>query len=313
MAGSKNDFCMVLPSNSNIKEQPMNRPDNYTVNLASKIELTGDWEVALQNIYYPHNWFDLHRSSEVYWIYTKRRVRDDGEILGKLVMSYDATFKSSTLYLASDVPNYPGDFGHTSFTMFPSNYASPQEIGDEMCRAVEAGIARRNLDVTNKVIFQYDVETRTSAVHTAEGTLYLFTESPYLGDALGINSTKVNVQRSDATVSRDIPKVYRLYGPKQSTFNKIDSIYVYADIAENQHVGDELSPLLGIVPVPRRTQEVQFFTFNPPIYLPVSKKEFKQVSIKLATSQNKSIPFPSYTSEVACTLRFRKRKNDCYF
>jgi hypothetical protein len=292
-------------------EHPENRPDDYTVVLGSKVTLNGDWEAALLNIHYPHNWFDFREKSIVHWIYTHNRLTlNDNQIAASVKVSYDTHFKACAVSLEPGFANYPRGFLNTSVVLWPNHYSTVQEIGDRMCKLIEDGIRQSDLKVNLKVLFQYDSETRTGTVYTTVGSLFLFTESTYAGDILGLNSIEIATPRTDPVATIEVPKLYMLSGTKQSTFSKLDSIYVYTDIVEFQHVGDELTPLLGIVPVQKRTQESQFFTFNPPLYLPVSKKEFTQVNIKLKTTRGKPLPFPQYTAGVACTLRFRKRKNN---
>jgi hypothetical protein len=302
---------MVLPSVSNLGEHPENRPDDYTVVLGSKVTLNGDWEAALLNIHYPHNWFDFREKSVVHWIYSKTRIPlNDTQVAADVAVRYDAHFKTCTVSLApEDASRYP-DHRLTSVVLWPNHYSTVQEIGDRMCKLIEDGIKQSDLKVSPKVLFQYDSQMRTGTVYTTEGSLFLFAESTYAGDILGLNSVEIAPRRTDPVSTIEMPKLYMLSGTKQSTFSKLDSIYVYTDIVEFQHVGDELSPLLGVVPVQKRTQESQFFTFNPPLYLPVSKKEFTQVNIKLKTTKGKPLPFPHFTAGVTCTLRFRKRKNN---
>ncbi len=311
MSDSRNDFCMVLPSVSNLELHPENRPDRYTVVLGSKVSLTGDWEAALLNIHYPHNWFDYREKSVIHWIYSKNRIAmSDTQIAANVRVSYDTYFKACTVSLAADFANYPRDFRHTSVVLWPAHYSSVQEIGDRMCKMVEDGIKQSDMKVNPKVIFQYDFETRTGTVYTTEGSLFMFTESVYPGNILGMNSIEITPRQTDSVSTIEIPKLFMLSGPKPSLFAKLDSIYVYADIVEFQHVGDAMTPLVGIVPIQKRTQESQFFTFNPPLYLPVTKKEIASVNVKLKTPKGEALPFPQFTAGVTCTIRLRKRKNN---
>jgi len=87
----------------------------------------------------------------------------------------------------------------------------------------------------------------------------------------------------------------------------VDSIYVYSDIVEPQHVGDTIAPLLGIVPLKTtKCGSRQFFTFTSPIYLPLCKQQFSTVQIRLRTARGKPVPFPEGSTNVVCELHLRR-------
>ena len=49
-------FYLHLPSNSSLDKFPSNTLTEYQVGLPQTVSLTGDWEVALTEIHYPHSW-----------------------------------------------------------------------------------------------------------------------------------------------------------------------------------------------------------------------------------------------------------------
>ena len=49
-------FYLHLPSNSSLDKFPNNTLTEYRVGLPQTISLTGEWEVALTEIHYPHSW-----------------------------------------------------------------------------------------------------------------------------------------------------------------------------------------------------------------------------------------------------------------
>ena len=54
MSSQSNEFQVTLPSN--LKGNPRNTPVQYETTLAKSLDLSGEWEVALINLSYPHNW-----------------------------------------------------------------------------------------------------------------------------------------------------------------------------------------------------------------------------------------------------------------
>ena len=54
MSSQRNEFQITL--HSNVKRNPRNTPVQYETTLAKSLDLFGEWEVALINLSYPHNW-----------------------------------------------------------------------------------------------------------------------------------------------------------------------------------------------------------------------------------------------------------------
>jgi hypothetical protein len=52
-------FHLTLPSNASMKYYPDNTVAKYTTRLSNRIELDGDWEVALAEIIYPCSWYNI--------------------------------------------------------------------------------------------------------------------------------------------------------------------------------------------------------------------------------------------------------------
>jgi hypothetical protein len=50
----RDEFQVTLISN--VKSNPNNKPAQFETQLAKPLDLTGDWDVALIEFSYPHNW-----------------------------------------------------------------------------------------------------------------------------------------------------------------------------------------------------------------------------------------------------------------
>ena len=57
-------FYFHLPSNSSLDKFPNNTLTEYRVCLPQTVSLTGDWEVALTEIHYPHSWNNVQENFE---------------------------------------------------------------------------------------------------------------------------------------------------------------------------------------------------------------------------------------------------------
>ena len=52
-------FYLTLPSNSSSKYFPNNTLTHFVTKLHNDVSLSGDWEVALVDIMYPQNWYNV--------------------------------------------------------------------------------------------------------------------------------------------------------------------------------------------------------------------------------------------------------------
>ena len=62
MSSLSDEFQVLLPSN--VKGNPRNKPNIYETELAKPLDLPVEWDVALLNISYFHNWTNLDNSKQ---------------------------------------------------------------------------------------------------------------------------------------------------------------------------------------------------------------------------------------------------------
>ena len=56
---SRDNHYFTLPSNASKRQHPNNKAQHYKVALPHTIELKGKWQVALTEIQYPNNWYNV--------------------------------------------------------------------------------------------------------------------------------------------------------------------------------------------------------------------------------------------------------------
>ena len=84
---------------------------------------------------------------------------------------------------------------------------------------------------------------------------------------------------------------------------RAQTVYVYSDIVKHSIVGDRRAPLLRVVNVNPLLGDTQTLNFQPPIYQPVSKTSFRQITLYLRDSTGQPIPFEP--GAVTVVLAFR--------
>ena len=133
-------FYLHLPSNSSLDKFPKNTLSEYRVGLSQTIILSGDWEVALTDIHYPHSWNNvqgdfrnrfylrnpkLHGLWEVLMIPSGHYSSITGviakmnEVVGQderfkddVRFSFDTLNRKVTVYLQNGAEIYFSDIGH---------------------------------------------------------------------------------------------------------------------------------------------------------------------------------------------------------
>ena len=94
MANSETSFQITHPSNASSKLFPENRANSYGTKLYKTLDLGGggecDWEVALVDIAFPHNWANILESTEIEMVLeriAKAQSGSDGGAAGSEVTS----------------------------------------------------------------------------------------------------------------------------------------------------------------------------------------------------------------------------------
>ena len=103
----------------------------------------------------------------------------------------------------------------------------------------------------------------------------------------------------------NLPADSQLHTSGKLLLNTISSIYIYTDIIKYQFVGDVKVPLLGVLPVQGLDGEQQYWSFNPPYYIPVAMSTLSSVNIHLADDKGDEIPFFG-DGKVVARLHFRR-------
>ena len=80
MTERTSDFTAVLSSDSNLVTDRTKRPTDFRVRFQTPIRLAShlDWEVALLNIHYPFNWYNVTKPITLYFVkcYEREGVED---------------------------------------------------------------------------------------------------------------------------------------------------------------------------------------------------------------------------------------------
>ncbi len=276
-------FYITLPSNATdarsdgtaIAEGNRNTLAEFTVQLPQRVSVGMEFEVALCEILYPRSWYNL-------------LVTDDN-----LVMLHE-------LDRSSKSPRWI-DVQYT----VPAGYYDTVQDMIIMLNSLITRFRFKN-DILPGMVpmqFQWDRTTRRVALtrlntDKTQCWLELPTKIRYM---LGLTEDNMS---SFNNIEESLPFVRATYSPDMR--GGFDAIYVYCDLVKNQMVGDSLAPLLRVVPVEGKQDQVVCRTYPNPHYLPLQKTEFDSVEISIKDDQNRPVPFSS--GKVVVKLHFKRKK-----
>ena len=84
----------------------------------------------------------------------------------------------------------------------------------------------------------------------------------------------------------------------------VPTLYVYCDILEHVVVGDIMAPLLRIVNMEVTQSHAVHQIMNPPLFVPVQKKNFDTIEMNIMTDTGEPVPFMDGKSVVV--LEFKR-------
>ena len=140
------------------------------------------------------------------------------------------------------------------------------------------------------IVFQFNPILRRVDVRLKENMEIILSEQ--LSYILGFKQRVLNQTKNLASYPPDIR-------------GGIDSLYVYCDLVCPQIVGDNMQPLLRIVPAGGKYGEIIHRIFVAPHYLDVLQKDFSTVAISIKTDRDLPVPFRFGKSVVK--LHFRRK------
>ncbi|KAK2726905.1 hypothetical protein QYM36_007675 [Artemia franciscana] len=129
-------------------------------------------------------------------------------------------------------------------------------------------------------------------------------ESCYLSDGLReVLGYKENIIEPEP--DNNFHQTYGIEGPLvPGLYYQWNSIFVYTDIVQRSRIGNTSSPILRILPRKTTNEEVISYSFQPLIYLDMSRQNIEIVHFSLRTEKNNIIPFNR--GLISLTVEFRK-------
>lgn len=308
------DFMVTLPSNSNMATNPSNESSDYTVKLAEPLNLQGDWEAALVSVQYTPSWLTFNKTLNLWVAYTKSGESNAEQSVVSGFVKFDQLLGKHGLTWMQVWRGLPSGMKLKIASVYPKYYESVAALGLAVCRAIN--------DVTSAdgvtIRYEYDHAGKKGYFTVDGGNMRIALENYILlGELLGHNTDWVRCDKCEGwsqAQRRDNTSHYFTLlteTSKAPVFPRVNSLWVYTNITQNQQVGDTKAPLLGIVPANTSTGQRVQYTVNPVHFLALNRSYIPEIKIQIVDDHGKRIPFAKGNTEdnVVCCIRFRRRKH----
>ena len=279
MSSRSDEFQVMLPSN--VKGNPRNKPNLYETELAKPLDLPGEWDVALIDISYPHNWASLDKSYP--YLLLKRFDTEDEpsncvpDAEKDQQDLYDVITKVNVFIRTWEVDRGP---------QIPrGNY--------DISKILELIETQFHLVFSNKTInlkinpYQYRVEINRN-VHFAIACYADCSILKLLG--LGSQSTVIETPQKRAVEYMVFAANIGVQAKLPLSIERISNMYVYSDIVELSPVGNSQVPIMGFLPRKSKFQEMFYWVFNPPLYVRVREKNITTFTMKISSETGDVFP-----------------------
>lgn len=286
------DFYATLPSNIIPDVYEENATSHFKVRLPDRLELHGEWQVALIEISYPNTITNIQPTEN--WIKVKTPTPSKIEThyaKAGLVWGHEKTFppKERTFYIE---PGY-----------YTTNLSFLKAL-KEAIRPIETVPGDKGINSVVELVLgdfihfhpfhRYaDIEYEFSPDSTYEF-------SPILARVLGLASR--GPFKASHTVEGKRPVDLTLGIPTQ--------MFIYMDKVKEQIVGHTMAPLLKDVPIDINAKygSMTRYTQDSPIYYDLNTKSFDTVGIDIRTVAGHYMPFEDGTLSMLCHFRPRKQQ-----
>lgn len=279
------DFYMYLPSNASGNIYPDNKTADFKVQLAKRMELHGEWCMALVEVQYPNTLPGVF--SDTNWV---------------AMNLYDpATGKTDSFKRHLPTGKYQDQF---DFLMVLSDAICPSrellkkcelknsaEKGDKRCKK-----EKQKLQQLSEGCGSVSVKDERIHIHAMtswpESTFEL---SPHLALQLGLDSTGPFFFDEEHWGKT----------PLDLTLGQPAQMYIYMSIIEDQIVGDTRAPLVRTVTTDSNARfgTMTSYKCDPPLYFRVNTKSFDTVEVNIRTHSGSLMPFDCGSLTLLCHFK----------
>lgn len=301
----KNDFYIHLISDSSSSYFPGNVTSEFTTHLAQEENLTGQWEVALCNIFYHRTWVNIPTAA-------------DGSCALMIWEREDGPRTSFVKRLKIEAHLEPGSYSTPKALIsalfekfrFLERWDSGKANGHNYFALSEILDISHNVS-TNKLSFAVKENP-----YSCDGIKLNF--STTLMDLIGhveyinvppdihkrVDSIQIALAPGESEEPTAPPKI--TLGRTTNLHAGIYNLFIYTNLVENQPVGDSQAQLLRIVPVQGEVGEYLYEAFEDRQYVPLHSNTFNSIQVLIGDRFGHRIKFNHGSAPVILVLHFKR-------
>ena len=288
------EFQVTLASN--VKSNARNKPVDFETALAKPLDLPGEWEVALIDLAYPHNWVNLDKS-----LYMAFLTNPTDNPMTDMVLDSNTAPEKQNLYRPITSPGgLTRMWVRRYFHFRPGNYTVKDIVDDLLTQ-----LTNYLQDIKNpRIIFNENTQ-KVSFIQESSYAIVCFSDNSVL-QLLGLSKQTHTIATPGKPTVEYI--VFEANSPIMSELTpqlkRLTCMFVYSDIVELSLVGDTQAALLGSLPIQSQFGEQAYWSFNPPYYVRLREKHITTITIQLCDDTGEA--FPIEDGKVMCRLNFRR-------
>lgn len=297
-------FHVTLPSNASMNVHTQNTVANFTTVLPNRIELEGDWEVAMVDFSYPVTWHNVPKG-EFFQIMVMSGGKDVGE--GPIRIS-EGRYESGKDLIESMMQSWRDYWemarresryvthAESKALVDPGTRLTPVERINQKRRDHESAPDTNHASVS----MTFNEKTNKAKIKLTQ-LQHELVLSPRLKDIMSMKNNTWTVPRL-----RWVQETVKTYESETEVdINRgCHTIFVYCSVVQDSIVGDVRAPLLRAVTVRGKTGQTTHESFTRPIYLPLKANNFDTVEVNIKSEDGSLVPFAYGNSYV--TLHFRR-------
>ncbi len=296
-----NDFYLTLPSNVKTSGQ-QNTTAHFTTLLPKTIDLAGQWYVGLVEIQFPFSWSNAGNSWRDGNVILKH-LPTTSDVKVSIPRSYYETIESLVDTVQFQIVDKLVEVMEKQMKQFDKieNQAiiKLMKSDEKIEKSKLTEILRPDYKDTNKrkeyfsmianrlVTVSWNTEIRRVIIRLRSNDIVPSLKlSPVLQYMLGFATTDQSV----LNISQN--KIVAPYPPDIQ--GGLSALYIYSDCAVPQIVGDQVAPLLRVIPVNTtgfNYGQVCTQIFHTPHYIPVVSRSLTSIQISINTDQDEPVGF----------------------
>ena len=296
----KSDFYIYLLSDSSSAYFPQNVTSEFTTKLAQEEILSGQWEVALCNIYYHRTWVNIANSADG---------KLDIYLYEKLSTGKVQQRKRSVAFLERGSYSTPNALISAIYEEFKFiKRWDSQQSDDKKFFALREILEISHNASTNKLSFgikENKYLCHSISLKFSKTLLELMGHDEML-DASSSEYKPIELVL-DGVLSDNNDMVARKTLSRPTNMQGgIYNLFCYSSLVQNTTVGDVQAPLLRIVPVRGDVGDYLYETFEDRQYIPLQSTTFNTIEMLIGDRFGNRVKFNHGSAPVILVLHFKR-------